>query len=148
MGVRLVLVSLAAVLSTNTLFAQTRAMTPPPSTGTPTVSAAASDELRRLQAAGGVRRGQVRHDSVLNGALIGATAGVASGLAVCRLMEPWETCLEPAPLLRLGAVGAGIGIAVDALIRRRDGAGPRGSHVSIAPVAGRGSKGLQVGVRF
>ena len=29
-------------------------------------------------------------DSLLNGALIGAGAGVASGLFFCSLMEPWE----------------------------------------------------------
>src|SRR5690348_2036484 len=37
--------------------------------------------------------GQRRHfDSVLNGALIGAGAGVATGLFMCHLTEPWAIC--------------------------------------------------------
>lgn len=148
MDVRLVLITVVAVFSTNTLFAQSRDVTPRGSTAEVKLSAAASDELRRLQAAGGFRVEQRRNDSVLNGVLIGAAAGVVSGLAVCRMMEPWDVCLEPAPLLRLGAVGAAIGAGVDALIRKRDVVELRGSQVLLAPVAGPGAKGLRVAVRF
>ena len=59
-------------------------------------------------------------DSLLNGALIGAGVAVASGLGFCTLMEPWENCRDDfGPMLKVGAIGAGIGMAVDALIRKK-----------------------------
>ena len=120
-----------------------------PSAPVTTLASAAAEEGHRL-AAQTVRVERRRNDSVLNGALIGAAAGVASGLFVCRMMEPWEVCNDPGPLVRVGAVGAAIGIGVDALIRKREVVDlPAGSaQVYVAPVAGRGAKGLQVAVRF
>ena len=97
-----------------------------------------------------VRVERRRNDSLLNGALIGAGTAVASGLLLCRTMEPWEVCNDPGPLVRLGAVGAAIGIGVDALIRKREvvDVSAGSAQVSVAPVARRGAKGLQLAVRF
>jgi hypothetical protein len=59
-------------------------------------------------------------DSLLNGALIGAGAGVAMALTLCGMMEPWETCTDDyATLTKVGAIGAGIGMGIDALIRKK-----------------------------
>ena len=150
MGVRVVLIAFVFLASSTALFAQPRDPASDSSIGTVTLSAAAADELRRLQTSGDVRVERRRNDSVLNGALIGAGVGVASGLLLCRAMEPWEVCNDPGPLVRIGAVGAGIGIAIDALIRKRETVDvTRGSaQVSVAPVGGRRAKGLQVAVRF
>ena len=46
-------------------------------------------------------------DSLLNGALIGTGAAVASGLLLCTMMEPWENCRDDyGPMARIGAIGA------------------------------------------
>ena len=89
-------------------------------------------------------------DSLLNGALIGAGAGVASGLFLCTLTEPWRNCRDDfGPMAKIGAIGAGIGMGVDALIRKRiyrsaSGAG----EVHVAPILGRRAKGVWLSVRF
>ena len=116
------------------------------------VTTTSGENLRRLRTTD-IRRVRVRHaDSMLNGALIGAGAAVASGLFLCRLTEPWENCRDDVgPMLRIGAVGAGIGIGIDALIRGRRTAyeaAPASPRVYAAPIVGRGSAGLQVSVRF
>ena len=100
-----------------------------------------------------VTRVRVRHfDSVLNGALIGAGAAVAIGLSMCRLTEPWENCRDDVgPMLRIGAVGAGIGIGIDALFRgRRTVYDARQGSASLQamPVVGRGGGGLLVSLSF
>jgi hypothetical protein len=84
------------------------------------VTTAAGDDIRRLRTSD-VRRVRVRHsDSVINGTLIGAGAAVASGLFLCRLTETWENCRDDVgPMFRIGAIGAGVGIGIDALIRGR-----------------------------
>ena len=116
------------------------------------VTAAAADEIRRFRMTD-IRRVTVRKsDSVLNGALIGAGVGVASGLFLCRLSEPWENCRDDVgPMLRIGALGAGIGIGIDALIRGRrtiydsaDGS----IRLHAAPIIARHKKGLQVSLSF
>ena len=56
-----------------------------------------------------------RSDSVLNGALIGAAAAIGTGLFLCTRTEPWRNCRDDyGPIVRIGAVGAGIGITIDA----------------------------------
>jgi hypothetical protein len=84
------------------------------------VTTAVGEDIRRLRTTD-VRRVRVRHsDSVINGALIGAGVAVASGLALCSLTEPWANCRDDVgPMLRIGALGAGVGIGIDALIRGR-----------------------------
>lgn len=94
---------------------------------------------------------QRRSDSVLNGALIGAGVAVASGLAFCRLTESWENCRDDyGPMLRIGAIGAGIGIAIDALIRDRRAPAPAAgsTRVYVAPAVGRRAAGLHLLIRF
>ena len=154
---RLFLVALLSASSAGTLSAQTQA-----DPGVPEHRAIAADrpaslvsagreELRRLDAAG-VGPEKRRPDSLLNGALIGAAAGVTSGLLLCRATEPWENCLDDAgPMLGIGALGAAIGMGIDALIRERvPNAQPAtaAARVRVAPVAGRRAGGLQIAVVF
>ena len=116
------------------------------------VTTTIGDETRRLRTIDVVRV-RVRHsDSVINGALIGAGAAVASGLFLCRLSEPWENCRDDVgPMFRIGAVGTGVGIAIDALIRGRrtiyettQGA----ARLHAAPIIAGHAAGLQVSIRF
>ncbi len=93
-----------------------------------------------------------RSDSVLNGALIGAGVGVASGLVLCRLTEPWANCTDDVgPMLRAGAIGAGVGIVIDLLIRGRKtiyAAEPGAAQLSAAPIVARRAGGLQIALNF
>jgi hypothetical protein len=117
------------------------------------MTANTSDGVRRLRMSE-INRVRVRQsDSLVNGALIGAGAAVASGLFFCRLMEPWDVCLNNnvGPMLRTGALGAGIGIAIDALIRGRRTiyeAGPGSMRLEAAPIIARRAGGLQVSISF
>jgi hypothetical protein len=101
-------------------------------------------EVRRVRAR--------RSDSVLNGALIGAGSALAAGLYFCTLIESWEICRDDVgPMLRISALGAGIGIGVDALIRGRktiyeDRDGTARLHAS--PLIGRRGAGLQLSLSF
>lgn len=116
------------------------------------VTADAGDGIRRLRTTD-VARVRVRHsDAVWNGALIGAGAAVASGLFLCRVTEPWENCRDDVgPMLRIGAIGAGVGIGIDALIRGRrtiyEAAGGS-TRLHVAPIANRHARGLQVSLTF
>lgn len=88
-------------------------------------------------------------DSVVNGAIIGAGVGVASGLFFCGLMEPWEACRDDyRAMLTVGAIGAGIGIAVDALIRKKVYQTASGVEVHTGAIVRRREKGVQLFVRF
>ena len=89
-------------------------------------------------------------DSLINGALIGAGAGVASGLVFCTLMEPWENCNDDfGSMMKVGAIGAGIGMGIDALIRKKVYQTASGeTEVHAAPIIGRRAKGLRLSVRF
>lgn len=79
-------------------------------------------------------------DSLLNGALIGAGAGVASGLFFCTLMEPWDNCKDDVgPMILTGSIGAAIGMGIDALIRR---------NIYASPIVSRRAKGVRFSVRF
>ena len=110
------------------------------------------DSLRRLRFSD-VQRIRVRQsDSVMNGALIGAGAVVASGLLMCRAMEPWDVCRSNVgSILQTAAIGAGIGIGVDALIRPRRtiyDARNGSTRLDAAPLLGRNTAGLQLSLRF
>jgi hypothetical protein len=89
-------------------------------------------------------------DSLLNGALIGAGVAVASGLAFCTLMEPWDNCRDDVgPMIKIGAIGAGIGMGIDALIRKKIyQSASGGTEVHAAPLLGRRVQGLRLSVRF
>jgi hypothetical protein len=116
------------------------------------ITIAAGDRTRRLSTTD-VAKVKVQHsDSLLNGALIGAGAGVASGLFLCRLTEPWENCRDDiGPMFRIGAVGAGIGIGIDALIRGRKTiyeAPTATTRLLAAPIIGRRGAGMRISLTF
>jgi hypothetical protein len=116
------------------------------------VTTTAGEDIRRFRTSDIMRVRVRQSDSVLNGALIGAGAGVASGLFLCRLTEPWEVCRgNVGPMFTIGAIGAGIGIGIDALIRGRETIyeAPRGSaRLRAVPIIGRDARGLQVSLSF
>ena len=91
-------------------------------------------------------------DSLLNGALVGAAAGLGSVLLLCRAMEPWDVCFaDPGPLLTGAALGAAIGAGLDSLFNVRGPVyeTPSGSlRVDAAPLVRRRGGGLRVSVRF
>ena len=100
-----------------------------------------------------ITRIQVRRsDSLLNGALIGAGSGVASGLLICNLMEPWENCRDDVgPMFAFAGLGAAIGMGIDAL--RRDRAvvydtTQVSTQFSAAPIVTRSGGGVRVSFRF
>jgi hypothetical protein len=113
---------------------------------------ASADGVSRRLTANDIRRVEVRQsDSLLNGALIGAGAAIASGLFLCTRTEPWDNCRDDVgPMLRIGAIGAAAGIGVDALIRGRRTIyeADRRASVRVAPVLGRDVRGLQLSVHF
>jgi hypothetical protein len=116
------------------------------------VTATAGDVARRLRTTD-IMRVRARHtDSVLNGALIGAGAAVASGVFLCTLTEPWENCRDDiGPMVRIGAIGAGVGIGIDALIRRRRTiyeAAPGSARLRASPILARHAAGVLVSVDF
>jgi hypothetical protein len=116
------------------------------------VTATTANDIRRFHA-GDITRVRARQsDSVLNGALIGAGAAVASGLFLCTRTEPWRNCRDDVgPMLKIGAVGAGIGIGIDALIRGRRTiyeAAPGSTRLHLAPIVARHTRGLRISVVF
>jgi hypothetical protein len=112
-----------------------------------TISIASAASAQTPQASGTTVR---QSDSLLNGALIGAGTAVASGLAFCTLSEPWRNCRDDVgPMIKIGAIGAGIGMAIDALIRKKIYQSASGAtEVHAAPILGRREKGLQLSVSF
>ena len=86
----------------------------------------------------------------MNGALIGAGAGVASGLFFCTRMEPWDNCRDDfGAMFKFGAIGAGIGMGIDALIRKSVFQSASGAaEVRAVPILNRQAKGLWLSVRF
>ena len=104
---------------------------------------------RQILKSGVVRVRARQSDSVLNGALIGAGVAIGSGLFLCRLTESWENCRDDVgPITRIGALGAGIGIAVDALIRGRKTIYEANPRLRAAPVIARGGGGVKFSLRF
>ena len=88
-------------------------------------------------------------DSLVNGALIGAGVAVASGLFFCTRMEPWRNCRDDVgAMLKIGAIGAGIGMGIDALIRKKVYQSASGAEVHAAPIISRRAQGLQMSVTF
>lgn len=114
------------------------------------VTTTAAGGIRRLGTTE-VMRVRVRPaDPVINGALIGAGAAVASGLSLCRLTETWENCRDDVgPMFRIGAIGGGVGIGIDALIRGRRTVYEAGStRLRAAPIVARHAGGVQVSLSF
>ena len=108
-----------------------------------------SEAVRRASTTELAQTSRREFDSVLN-ALIGAGAAVATGLFLCTRTEPWENCRDDVgPMLRIGAIGAGIGIAIDALIRRRVPAGTTdATRLHAAPILARETRGVRVSLSF
>ena len=90
------------------------------------------------------------HDPLINGALIGAGSAVGFGLFMCTRMEPWRNCRDDfGTMVKLGAIGAGIGMGIDALIRRKVYQSASGeTEVHAAPLIGRRATGLRLSVTF
>ena len=115
------------------------------------VTTSANEDVRRFRTTDIVRVRARHSDLVINGALIGTGAAVASGLFLCTRTEPWENCRDDVgPILRIAAIGAGAGIGIDALIRGRRTIyeAPRSTRLHAVPIAARGAAGLSVSVRF
>jgi hypothetical protein len=116
------------------------------------VTISARDDARRLRTSDIVRVQVRESDSLINGALIGAGAAVASGLFVCTRMEPWRNCRDDVgPMFRIGALGAGIGIGIDALIRGRSTiyeVSPGRTMLYAAPIFARRTGGVQLSLTF
>lgn len=89
-----------------------------------------------------------RNDSLWNGALIGAGTGLAGSLLLCRSMEPWEVCRDDVgAMVTSAAIGAAIGIGVDALIRRQASATASATDRARRPDARRWTRFLQIPAR-
>ena len=102
------------------------------------------------------------HDTLANGALIGFVSGAVVGLLAVVAEENADcepgaffSCGDPTAAAYvvlppvLGAIGAGIGVAIDALIRRDPTLFRRGdSRVMLAPSLGRGVRGVSVSIRW
>jgi hypothetical protein len=142
-------IALVAVLSTVAgapVFAQTR-----PAAHSNVETTSIREQIRRLQSADATQGAARQSDSLWNGALIGAGVAVASGLFLCTRTEPWENCRDDVgPMLRIGALGAGIGLAIDALIRRSsvDHTVPDSTQLRTAPIVTPHARGLQMSVTF
>ena len=117
-----------------------------------TVTIAIDDDIRRLVTAEIMRVSVRQSDPLINGALIGAGAAVASGLFLCTRTEPWRNCRDDiGPMLRIGAIGAGVGIGLDALIRGRRTiyeAAPGSTRLHATPLIGPRTGGLLVSLTF
>jgi hypothetical protein len=138
---RSALLLLFSISTSTTMSAQTRAIATPKLDLARIAAAAVSDTSADLQIQQTVRQS----DSVLNGALIGAGVGVASGLFLCTRTEPWQNCRDDVgPMLRIGALGAAIGAGIDALIRKRTTITARSIKLHVSPIVARHAGGLQV----
>ena len=116
------------------------------------VTTAVAEEIRRFAAGDIVRIRARRSDSVIDGALIGAGAAIASGLFLCTRTEPWENCRDDVgPMLKIGALGAAIGVGIDALIRGRQTIYETPSRAAtwlIVPTVASDVRGVRVSVSF
>jgi hypothetical protein len=116
------------------------------------VATTAGDATRRLGRDDLMQVKIRRPDSALNGALIGAGAAIAGGLFLCTRMEQWENCRDDTgAIATVGALGAGAGIVIDALIRKQHtiylpNARPR--RLVVSPLIGPHTKGVRISAAF
>jgi hypothetical protein len=123
------------------------------SVGTASAQSLRESAARAATSAAALERAQGRRsDPVLNGALIGAAAGVATHLVWCSAMEPWNICRNDFEgMLKFGALGAAIGIAADAVIREQrasSATSDQSKQIIASPLIGRRAGGVRVGVKF
>ena len=98
---------------------------------------------------------QRRGDSLANGAIIGAVAGAGFGLvgSIIVCVEEENCAAWVAGLMTsYAALGAGVGVGVDALIRReqtvfRAPARPA-ARIRVAPIVTKGRRGIGISLRF
>ena len=95
------------------------------------------------------------NDSLANGALIGFGTGAALGLLAATSCDNSSGCFEGPgwvayTTLLMGAMGAGVGVGVDALIRRDRIVYPRKPRpqARIAPAIGPGVRGVVFGLTW
>jgi len=102
------------------------------------------------------------HDTLDNGALIGLVSGAVVGLIAVAAEENTDcdpdvffSCGDPTAGAYLvipaifGGIGAGIGVGIDALVRREPTLFRRGgSRVMLAPSLGPGVRGVRLSVRW
>lgn len=113
--------------------------------------------MRELDEADVAKIRQRRGDSLKNGAIIGAVAGTSYGLAGLTLSAMMS---DGGDVNKVGAatgvlfctgIGAAIGVAIDALITRRQVIYQKpsgGSRVDVSPLVGHEQRGVAVSVRF
>lgn len=120
------------------------------------------DRQRRDIPYGAIVRIDRPHDTLENGALIGFVSGAAFGMLAVIAEENADcepgaffSCGDPTAAAYVliptvtGAMGAGVGVAIDALIRRDPTLFRRGeSRVTLAPSLGGGVRGLRLSVRW
>lgn len=101
-------------------------------------------------------------DTLDNGALVGLVSGAGVGVLAVIAEEnagcdpgAFFSCGDPTAAAYFlipavtGAIGTGVGVAIDALIRRDPTLFRRGeSRVALAPALGRGIRGLSLSVRW
>lgn len=147
---RVALITLFSISIATSVSAQTSS-TPTPNTE-PRLTL--DETVWRIDATGreGTQAIAGRSDSLWNGALIGAGVGLAAAIGLCRSMEPWENCRDDVgPMLGIAAIGAGAGIAIDALFSRRttvSQARPGAMRLHAGPIVGRRTRGLRLSLRF
>ena len=121
-----------------------------------------NDRQRRDLPYGAILKIERPHDGLANGALIGFVSGAVVGLLAVVGEENAEcepagffSCGDPTtgayvlfPAI-LGGIGAGVGVGIDALVRRDPTLFRRAdSRVMLSPSLGRGVRGLSVSVRW
>jgi hypothetical protein len=128
------------------------------------IGAVSRDALTLMTAAGPrvlgvaevVRVRQRRSDSLMNGLIIGAIAGTAyfaTAAALLKDSDGGDVIVSTAVLggVLFAGAGAAAGAGIDALIARRQVIYEKpasGSRVSVAPIVGRGRRGVSLSVRF
>ena len=80
-------------------------------------------------------------DTLANGAIVGGVAGAAAGVAFTYAVRDSDLVFSQyaRSALIFGAIGAGIGLGVDALLQR---------NITVAPTAAPGAKGVVVRWRW
>ena len=88
-------------------------------------------------------------DSLWNGAVIGAAVGAGAGIAFAHTVRDSDTSSQYAHgALIFGALGASIGLGVDALLDRSPRTGATPPRVLISPTVWRDAAGVRVRWRW